>query len=131
MDSRGHRSCFPMGPVGYPVLSKGWSETRRPEDLFGRSDPRLRILMPCLVSWQDQRVSGTVRNISHAGLAVMLPGISEVAQEGAMIQVPDGIMLRVRPVHIEQRAEMNLTGFQIETIEKGAEQWKRLCSVTQ
>jgi hypothetical protein len=87
--------------------------------------------MPCLVSWQDQRVSGTVRNISHTGIAVMLPGITEVATEGALIQVPDGIMLRARPVHIQQSAEMNLTGFQIETIEKGAEQWKRLCSVTQ
>lgn len=113
------------------MSSRGWLETKRPEDLFGRSNARLRILMPCLVSWQDQRVSGTVRNISHTGIAVMLPGITEVATEGALIQVPDGIMLRARPVHIQQSAEMNLTGFQIETIEKGAEQWKRLCSVTQ
>lgn len=61
----------------------------------------------------------------------MLPAITEVATEEAVIQVPDGIMLRVRPVHVQPRAEMNLTGFQIETVEKGAEQWKRLCSVTQ
>lgn len=87
--------------------------------------------MPCLVSWQGQQVSGTVRDISHAGIAVMLPGITEVATEEAVIQVPDGITLRARPVHVQPKAEMNLTGFQIETVEKGAEQWKRLCSVTQ
>ena len=117
--------------MGHPKLSNGWSETKGAEDLFGRSNARLRILMPCLVSWQDQRVSGTVRKISQTGIAVMLPGITEVATEGALIQAPDGIMLRARPVHIQLSAEMNLTGFQIETIEKGAEQWKRLCSVTQ
>jgi len=117
--------------MGYPKSLSGWSETKRAEELFGRSDPRLRILMPCLVSWQDQRVSGTVRDLSHNGIAVMLPGITEVATEEALIQVPDGIMLRVRLVHTQHRAEMNLTGFKIQAIEKGAEQWKRLCSVTQ
>ena len=117
--------------MGYPMSSRGWSETKRPGDLFGRSNARLRILMPCMVSWQGQRVSGTVRDLSHNGIAVMLPGITEVATEEALIQVPDGIMLRVRPVHVQQRAEMNLTGFKIQAIEKGAEQWKRLCSVTQ
>lgn len=117
--------------VAYPTLTKRWPETKRPGDLYGRANPRLRLLMPCLVSWQDQRVSGTVRDISQSGIAVMLPAITEVATEEAVIQVPDGIMLRVRPVHVQPRAEMNLTGFQIETVEKGAEQWKRLCSVTQ
>lgn len=91
--------------------------------------PRRKVSLPCSVSWQDRQVLGKTVDVSYAGVGVLLSEAVDVNVE-VLVQVPEGIQLRVRPVyHKLENSERYLVGCKIELIERGEQQWMNLCYV--
>lgn len=83
----------------------------------------------CWVSWQENQVLGKTIDIAYGGVGVLLPEAIELTEE-ARIQIPEGIWLRVRPIHIQQEnSEEYRVGCKIERIERGEDRWRQLCYV--
>jgi len=81
------------------------------------------------MSWQDRRGLGKTVDVSYAGVGVLLSETVDVNVE-VLVQVPEGIQLRVRPVyHKPENSERYLVGCKIELIERGEQQWLNLCYV--
>jgi hypothetical protein len=81
------------------------------------------------MSWQDRRGLGKTVDVSYAGIGVLLSETVDVNVE-VLVQVPEGIQLRVRPVyHQLENSERYLVGCKIELIERGEQQWMNLCYV--
>jgi hypothetical protein len=81
------------------------------------------------MSWQDRRGLGKTVDVSYAGVGVLLSEAVDVNVE-VLVQVPEGIQLRVRPVYRqEENSERYLVGCKIELIERGEQQWMNLCYV--
>jgi hypothetical protein len=81
------------------------------------------------VRWQDRHVLGKTVDVSYAGIGVLLSEAVDVNVE-VLVQVPEGIQLRVRPVyHQPENSERHLVGCKIELIERGEQQWMNLCYV--
>jgi hypothetical protein len=81
------------------------------------------------MSWQDRRGLGKTVDVSYAGIGVLLSETVDVNVE-VLVQVPEGIQLRVRPVYLQQEdSERYLLGCKIELIERGEQQWMNLCYV--
>jgi hypothetical protein len=67
--------------------------------------------------------------VSYAGVGVLLSEAVDVNVE-VVVQVPEGIRLRVRPVYRQhENSERYLIGCKIELIERGEQQWMNLCYV--
>ena len=91
--------------------------------------PRRKVSLPCSVSWQDRQVLGKTVDVSYAGVGVLLSEAVDVNVE-VLVQVPEGIQLRVRPVyHQRENSERHLVGCKIELIERGEQPWMNLCYV--
>src|SRR3989442_1468476 len=91
--------------------------------------PRLKVTLPCSVSWQDRQVPGRTVDVSYAGVGVLLSEAVDVNVE-ALVQMPEGIRLRAQPVYLQQEnSERYLVGCKIELIERGEQQWLNLCYV--
>jgi hypothetical protein len=91
--------------------------------------PRRKVSLPCWVSWQDRQVLGKTVDVSYAGVGVLLSEAVDVNVE-VLVQVPEGIQLRARPVyHQRENSERYLVGCKIELIERGEQQWMNLCYV--
>ncbi len=91
--------------------------------------PRRKVSLPCSVSWQDRQVPARAVDVSYAGVGVLLSEAVDVNAE-VLIQIPEGIQLRVRPVyHQLENSERYLVGCKIELIERGEQQWMNLCYV--
>ncbi|SRR6266540_5060974 len=91
--------------------------------------PRRKVSLPCSVNWQDRQVHGRIVDVSYAGVGVLLSEAVDVKVE-VLVQVPEGIRLRVRPVYQQQENTQNyLVGCKIELIERGEQQWMSLCYV--
>ena len=101
------------------------------EKQFKREYPRRHVSMPCRLAWQDYRVSGTTVDVSYKGVAVSVPGPQEVRWNEALIHIPEGIVLRALPVHVQHRAESQRAGFKVMLIEGGDLEWRKLCYVPQ
>jgi hypothetical protein len=81
------------------------------------------------MSWQDRRGLGKTVDVSYAGVGVLLSEAVDVNVE-VLVQVPEGIQLRVRPVYRqEENSERYLVGCKIELIDRGEQQWMNLCYV--
>jgi hypothetical protein len=81
------------------------------------------------MSWQDRRGLGKTVDVSYAGVGVLLSETVDVNVE-VLVQVPEGIQLRARPVYLHQEnSERYLVGCKIELIERGEQQWMNLCYV--
>jgi hypothetical protein len=81
------------------------------------------------VSWQDRQVLGKTVDVSYAGVGVLLSETVDVNVE-VLVQAPEGIQLRARPVYLQQEnSERYLVGCKIELIERGEQQWLNLCYV--
>jgi len=91
--------------------------------------PRRKVSLPCSVSWQDRQVLGKTFDVCYAGVGILLSEAVDVNVE-VLVQVPEGIQLRVRPVyHKLENSERYLVGCKIELIERGEQQWMNLCYV--
>jgi PilZ domain-containing protein len=91
--------------------------------------PRRKVFLPCSVSWQDRRVYGRTVDVSYAGVGVMLAEAVVVKGE-ALVQMPDGIWLRARPVYLgQENGGRYRVGCRIEFIERGEKRWTNLCYV--
>ena len=91
--------------------------------------PRRKVSLPCLVSWQDRLLPARTVDVSYAGIGVFLSEAIDVNVE-VLVQVPEGIRLRVRPVFRHQENSENfLVGCKVELIERGEQQWMSLCYV--
>jgi hypothetical protein len=91
--------------------------------------PRRKVSLPCSVSWQGHQVPGRTVDVSYAGVRVLLSEAIDVNAE-VLVQVPDGIWLRGRPVYVqEENSERYLVGCKVELIERGEQQWQNLCYV--
>jgi len=91
--------------------------------------PRRKVSLPCTVSWQDHQVPGRTIDVSYAGVSVLLSEAVDVNAE-VLVQMPDGIWLRGRPVYVqEENSERYLVGCKVELIERGEQQWQNLCYV--
>jgi hypothetical protein len=91
--------------------------------------PRRKVSFSCLVSWRDRQVSGRTVDVSYAGVSVLLGKAVDVNVE-ALVKIPEGIWVRVRPVYLQQlNSERYLVGCKIERIERGEQQWMNLCYV--
>jgi hypothetical protein len=91
--------------------------------------PRRKVSLPCWVSWQDRQAPARAIDVSYAGVGILLSEAVDVNVE-VLIQVHEGIQLRVRPVHREQENGENFhVGCKIEFIERGEQQWMNLCYV--
>jgi len=91
--------------------------------------PRRKVSLPCLVSWQDRLVPARTVDVSYAGIGVFLSEAIDVNVE-VLVQVPEGIRLRVRPVYRQQENSENFhVGCKVELIERGEQQWANLCYV--
>jgi len=67
--------------------------------------------------------------VSYAGVGILLSEAVDVNVE-VLIQVPEGIQLRVRPLYLERENAQNYhVGCKIEFIERGEQQWMNLCYV--
>ena len=91
--------------------------------------PRRKVSLPCSMSWQDRRGLGKTVDVSYAGVGVLLSEAVDMNVE-VLVQVPEGIQLRVRPVYQQlENSERYLVGCKIERIERGEQQWLNLCYV--
>ena len=91
--------------------------------------PRRKVSLPCSMSWQDRQGLGKTVDVSYAGVGVLLSETVDMNVE-VLVQVPEGIQLRVRPVyHQLENSERYLVGCKIELIERGEQQWLNLCYV--
>ena len=91
--------------------------------------PRRKVSLPCWVSWQDHQVLGKTVDVSYAGIGVLLSEAID-GNVAALVQVPEGIQLRARPVyHKPENSERHLVGCKIELIERGEQHWMNLCYV--
>jgi hypothetical protein len=91
--------------------------------------PRRKVTLPCWVSWQDRQVLGKTVDVSYAGIGVVLSEAVDV-DAAVLVQVPEGIWLRVRPAYRQQEhSEEYLVGCKIDLIERGEQQWMNLCYV--
>ena len=93
--------------------------------------PRRKVNLPCTVIWQDRQVRGKTVDVSYAGVGVLLSEPVGVDVE-VLVQIPEGIWLRARPVYLQQEHENGakyLVGCKIELIERGEQQWMNLCYV--
>src|SRR5207244_10298659 len=91
--------------------------------------PRRKVSLPCLVSWQDRLIPARTVDVSYAGIGVFLSEAIDVNVE-VLVQVPEGIRLRVRPVYRQQENSENFhVGCKVELIERGEQQWANLCYV--
>jgi hypothetical protein len=91
--------------------------------------PRRKVSLPCSVSWQDRQVLGRTVDVSYAGVSVLLSEAVDVNAE-ILVQMPDGIWLRARPVYVQaENSERYLVGCKVELIERGEQQWQNLCYV--
>ena len=91
--------------------------------------PRRKVSLPCWVSWQDRQAQARAIDVSYAGVGILLSEAVDVNVE-VLIQVPEGIQLRVRPLYLErQNSESYHVGCKIEFIEGGEQQWMNLCYV--
>jgi len=101
------------------------------EKQFKREFPRRHVYMPCRLAWQDHRVSGTTVDVSYTGVAVSVPRPQEVRWNEALIHIPEGIVLRALPVHVQPRVDSQRAGFKVMLIESGDREWGKLCYVPQ
>ncbi len=91
--------------------------------------PRRKVSLPCWVSWQDRQVPARAIDVSYAGVGILLSEAVGVNVD-VLIQVPEGISLRVRPLYLEhENLERYHVGCKIEFIERGEQQWMNLCYV--
>ena len=91
--------------------------------------PRRKVSLPCWVSWQDRQAPARAIDVSYAGVGILLSEAVDVNVE-VLIQVPEGIQLRVLPVYREQEnSDRYLVGCKIQLIERGEQQWMSLCYV--
>ena len=91
--------------------------------------PRRKVSLPCWVRWQDRQAPARSVDVSYAGVGILLSEAVDVNVE-VLIQVPEGIQLRVRPLYLErQNSESYHVGCKIEFIERGEQQWMNLCYV--
>src|SRR5438309_11318799 len=90
---------------------------------------RRKVSLAWLVSWQDRQATARAVDVSYAGVGILLSEAVDVNVE-VLIQVPEGIQLRVRPLYLErQNSESYHVGCKIEFIEGGEQQWMNLCYV--
>ncbi|HZC68484.1 MAG TPA: PilZ domain-containing protein [Nitrospirales bacterium] len=91
--------------------------------------PRRKVSIPCSVSSQNRQVRGRTVDVSYAGVGFLLSEAVDVNAE-VVVQMPEGIQLRARPVYLQQdNGEKYLVGCKIEFIERGEQQWMNLCYV--
>ncbi len=76
-------------------------------------------------------MSGTTVDVSYTGVAVSFPRAEEIRWKEALIHIPDGIVLRALPVHVQHQVASQRTGFKIVLIESGGLEWGKLCYVPQ
>ena len=107
-----------MGVVAFPGKS-----------LEGRALPRVRVVMPCMLSWPGSDVIARTRDLSYSGIALVLPDDTRLKiqiEEKAHIRISNRITLEVVTVHSCREQARLVAGFKVITIERGAEQWKAL-----
>lgn len=92
----------------------------------GRLFPRTQAMLPCKVSWHEDAVAGTVKNISYNGIAVSLPtAFPPQTQEPARISLQESVLLSAIPVHTQTDQEGFVIGFRVTKIEAGEQMWKQ------
>jgi hypothetical protein len=81
--------------------------------------------------WQDDQAFGSSVDVSLGGLGVMLHRPVDLGREEVEISIPGGkgIVLRARPVHKQTLTKGTLVGFEIERIERGKQDWQRICYI--
>ena len=99
------------------------------EETFKRLYPRRRFVVPCRLLWEDQHTSGMTVDISYAGVGALIFVAAELEATDALLHLPEDIVLRVCPVHRQQRTEGRRVGFKVMAVERGEAQWKHLCYV--
>jgi hypothetical protein len=106
-----------------------------------RSHLRRKIYMSCEISHEDRMVTGRIIDASYGGIGVLIPSGAESLKGEVRIHIspmrespvesPEEIMLRARPVYLQQKSKGHHAGFRIAQIESGETEWMRLCdSVT-
>jgi PilZ domain-containing protein len=97
----------------------------------GRLFPRTQAVLPCRVTWHEDDVAGTAKNISYNGIAVSLPAaVPPQTQEPARISLQEPILLSVIPVHTRTDQEGCVIGFRVTKIEAGEQLWKEWNTVS-
>lgn len=97
----------------------------------GRLYPRTQAMLPCRVSWQENDVAGTAKNISYNGIAVSLPTtVPAQTEESARISLQEPILLSAIPVHARADQEGFMIGFRVTRIEAGEQIWKQWNTVS-
>jgi len=78
--------------------------------------------------WQEQQILGTMIDVSHSGLALLVSGEAQLSAVGeAHIHIPGAITLRARPVYIHPtQGKHQRVGFKIASVERGEERWHSL-----
>jgi uncharacterized lipoprotein YbaY len=85
--------------------------------------------MPCRLSWSGVDIIALTRDVSHGGMALSLSDNTEGTiriREKGHLHISKQITLQLVAIHLRREPARLVAGFQIVTIEEGAEQWKDL-----
>ena len=118
-----HDSNYPF-TVGVKLMdSAGFSQ----ESFSGRSVPRVRVVMPCRLSWPGGELFALTKDLCLTGLALSLSETTALTmKEQARIHLQNRITLQAFPVHARHEPGRLVAGFKVATIEQGAQEWNDL-----
>lgn len=88
---------------------------------------RVPYRQDCRLEFPSTSISGTIGQISSTGLSVNIPGTADLVGERGMLYV-DSFALKVRKTWAMQCDEAVLAGFTIESVDRGADEWRELTS---
>jgi hypothetical protein len=97
------------------------------KSLKGRVLPRTRVVMLSRLSWPAGHLVAHTRDLSDSGVALFLPEDTDLnLMEKAHLHMANQITLQLIVVHKRREPARLVAGFQVVSIEEGAEQWKDL-----
>ena len=97
------------------------------KSLEGRALPRTRVVMLCRLSWPGGHIVAHTRDLSDSGIALSLPDDTDlILMEKAHLHMANQITLQLIAIHKRREPARLVAGFQVVSIEEGAEQWKDL-----
>jgi len=81
--------------------------------------------------------SGKIVDAADGGIGILLPEAGDLIKGEARIHIPpahhasddapEAVVLRARPVNVQQKSKGHRLGFKIVEVESGAPDWTRLC----
>jgi hypothetical protein len=122
-------------PTAYDQAGERSTVTNMSENR--RIHQRRKIYVSCQVEHGDRLANGMIVDTSDGGIGILLPDAGDLVTGEARIHIPpahqasgesvEGILLRARPVNIQQKSKGHRLGFRIVQAESGAPEWTRLC----